>query len=212
MVLQKLSQDNLTFNMKKRQEFFKRQLKFLCPIVSEKGMKIDQEKVRAVAEYLSPKTSKPCNASWGWQVGTINLYHALQISQPHSTTLIKRESNRSGQQSVRKAWTISNMLYNTHSFWSTQPDYNKAFQIHSDASDVGLGAILTRETEDGKKVVVYASRMLSGGKRNNNTCGQTRSKGAIWKGNIRETSSRIMQLSPRASIALRQLHDSHVGS
>ncbi len=50
ILFHKLTQANLTLNMKKC-HFFKRQLKFLCHIVSESGVEIDREKTKAVAEF-----------------------------------------------------------------------------------------------------------------------------------------------------------------
>jgi len=41
------------------------------------------------------------------------------------------------------------------------PDVNKPFVLRTDASDVGLGAILLQEHEDGTFPVAYQSRRLS---------------------------------------------------
>lgn len=42
------------------------------------------------------------------------------------------------------------------------PDFNRDFQMQTDASNIRLGAVLTQESEQGESVIAYASRLLHG--------------------------------------------------
>ncbi|KAL0152249.1 hypothetical protein M9458_051972 [Cirrhinus mrigala] len=150
-IIQRLTQANLTLNMKKC-HFFKQQLKMcsLDTLSRQKESRSTQQRL-----WLSPR----------W-------YHKFI---PHFAD-ITAPLNHLKKKGVEWEWTpeCQTSFDLVKQTLQTSPvlmqlDLNQAFQVHTDASNVGLGAILTQQTPEGERVVAYVSRTLRGAELNYST-------------------------------------------
>ena len=160
-VFQKLWEAGLKLKPSKC-EFFRTRISYLGYIVSKDGIETDLKKVISVTDVRS-------------FLGFTNHYHRFirgyaQIAKPLYELI-------SGKNSKLKKKTIDWNLECDLAFkelkdlCSNTPglayaDYTKKFMLHTDASELGLGAILYQEQDNEKRVIAYASRIISALERN----------------------------------------------
>lgn len=145
--------------------FAKRQIKYLGHVVSESGVHTDPEKVSAVAAIPPPTTLKELRSflnTAAWYRRFVPNFSTL--TSPLNNLLKKTQKWEWGDPQKRAFEQIKQKLIEAPAL--TCPDFNKTFILQTDASDVGLGVVLTQEFEDGEKVIAYASRTLSAPERN----------------------------------------------
>ena len=170
-VFEKLAEAGLKLKPSKC-EFFKARLKYLGHVVSPQGIATDPAKIEAILRWPRPKTVTDVRSFTGFT----NYYRKFikgyaKVARPlHELT--------SGENAKRKNKPVEWNERHQESFEALKKlcsecpvlayaDYSKPFVLHTDASTVGLGAVLYQKQEDGKeRVIAYASRTLNRAERN----------------------------------------------
>ncbi|KAJ8352284.1 hypothetical protein SKAU_G00237600 [Synaphobranchus kaupii] len=163
-VLAAIRQAGLRLNPKKCQ-LLRRETAFLGHIVSERGVATDPSKVAAVRDWPVPGNVGELRSF----LGLASYYRrfvrdfATLASPLHRLTdkcrpFVWQEEQSMAFDQLRAALTEAPVL--------AYPDAQRPFIVDTDASNTGVGAVLSQEDEDGERVVAYYSRALGKAERN----------------------------------------------
>ncbi len=163
LVLQKLTKAGLKVKLTKC-EFFKSLIEFLGHLVDGGGTHTVDSKITAVKKFPTPKSVENGRSF----LGLAGYYRAFvknfaSIASP-LTRLLKKDVSflwNDAQQQIFN--TLQDVL--TRAPILALPDYSLPFTLCTDASVLGIGAILM-QTEESKlpHIIAYASRMLTAAK------------------------------------------------
>ena len=174
IAFKKLEEVGLKLEIDKCQ-FFRRKVKFLGHEVSEEGISTDPEKVRAASEWPRPCTTKELRSFLGFTSYYRKFMKGFaQIAAPlHKLVAISNEGKKKKNNPIVSQWNeICEDAFNQlREAVSTAPvlgyaDYRLPFIVETDASNDGLGAVLSQVQDGKQRVIAYASRGLRGGERN----------------------------------------------
>jgi len=142
-------------------KLFRRQVEFLGHVISEKGIAMQEEKVKAIKTWPSPKNLTELRAC----IGTCGYYRRFvkdffSIAAPMFQLMkkgVRWKWTRESQDAfdVLKARLVSEPIL-------ALPINEGTFVLDTDASDAGLGAVLSQIQHGKEKVIAFASRTLSG--------------------------------------------------
>lgn len=171
LVFDKLRESGLKLSPKKCNLFMKK-VKYVGHIVSEAGIETDPDKVQKVIDWPTPTTPEEIRKF----VGFIGYYRRFipnfsKISKPLTEMMPKVSSTKDKKNKQKKKefrWDKEQQdaFENLKKLLTTPPilgfaDYELPFELHTDASKLGLGAVLYQEQHGYKRVISYASRTLS---------------------------------------------------
>ena len=148
--------------------FFKDRIAYLGHIVSKEEIEVDPSKITAIQKWPRPKTVKDVRSFLGFTNYYRKFMHRdAQISKPLNDLTSGENAKRKKNKNVE--WTDEHQesfdrLKNlsTSSPVLAYANYKKPFIVYTDASERGLGAVLSQLQDNGKEsAITFASRSLS---------------------------------------------------
>lgn len=158
-VIRRIREAGLTLN-KDKCRFCRDELKYLGYVINASGLLVDPDKVEAILRIPTPRNVTEVRrivglASWyrRFVPNFSTLTAPLTALLRKNTKFIWDSTCEQALQEIKSHLISAPVL--------TCPDFNRPFTVQTDASDYGLGAVLTQLHDDGEKVVCYASRSLT---------------------------------------------------
>lgn len=158
-VLKCLEEEGLTLN-KDKCVFRTQRLVFLGHEITDQGISIDSERIKAIVQFPEPTNKKELLQF----LGMVNFCSRFLPNRSHLleplTSLLKKDQeflwDLSQKESFKK---IKHLLQRSPCL--AHFDLTKSISVSADASSFGLGACLIQTTDNKKEIVCYASRLLS---------------------------------------------------
>lgn len=163
-ILRRLREAKLSPNWQKCQ-FGRRELTYLGHQVTEHGIGTDPGKIEAILALTPPNNVKELrrfNGIVSWyrrfvpNVATMTapMNELLQKGRKWQWTIEHQQAFDNIRRSLAEAPVLA------------CPDHTKEFCLQTDASNTGLGAVLTQEHDGQERIIAYASRSLNKAERN----------------------------------------------
>lgn len=176
-VSRRLKQAGLTVGRDKC-NFGRPELRYLGYVVDAKGLHVDPEKVSAILNIPDPKNVGEVRrilGMAGWYRRFLPNFSTLVAP---ITNLLRKHTKFCWSEECKAAWeTVKQHLVAAPVM--SCPDFSRPFIIQTDASDYGLGAVLTQSYPEGERVVSFISRSLSASERKFSTT-EKECLGVLW--------------------------------
>ena len=155
----------------KKCNFLMERVKYVGHIVSKQGIETDPEKTERIQNWPTPKTPEEVRQFLGF-CGYYRRFiqNFSQIAKPLTILMPIPKDKKKGKQAAKQKWVWGaeqeEAFQKLKQLLATPPilgfpNYAMPFELHTDASGLGLGAVLYQMQEGKKRVISYASRGLT---------------------------------------------------
>jgi len=154
LVLQRLQKAGLKVNVTK--SFFAHsQLEHLGCWITRIGIKPVYDKVKAVLKIAEPRTRKELRSF----IGMVNYHRDMWVRRSHVlaplAALTSKTTRWKWEPQHQKAFAMAKIVIAKETLLA-YPNFNKPFQIHTNASHYQLGAVVSQE---GKSIAFYSPKL-----------------------------------------------------
>jgi len=154
-VLDVLKKESLYANLKKC-DFCIDRIVFLGYMVSAKGIEMDEAKVKAIQEWPPPKSITDVRSFHGLASFYRRFVKDFSMIASPLTEIVKKTVGFKWGEKQENAFSLLKSKLISAPLLSL-PDFNKAFEIECDASEIGIGVVLMQE----KRSIAYFSEKLN---------------------------------------------------
>lgn len=158
-IFRRLREASLHLNLDKCQ-FVRSELRYLGYVVDDSGLHVDPEKVQSIVNFPRPQKVREVRRFLGmasWYRRFVQNFSTLVA--PISSLLRKNAKFAWTPEAESAFCEIKDRLVCAPVL--VCPDFTKPFVLQTDASNVGLGCVLSQDFEDGEHVIAYGSRSLT---------------------------------------------------
>ena len=148
-------------------EFFKKRITYLGHVVSHQGIETDPRKIEAIKKWPTPKTVTDVRSFLGFTNHYRRFIHKYAHIAAPLNILTSGENAEKKKSLVQWTPECEDAFQKLKSLCSQTPilayaDFSKGFRLHTDASGLGLGAVLYQKQDDQTcRVIAFASRTLT---------------------------------------------------
>ncbi len=180
LVFARLRQAKLKIKLRKC-HFGCRETKFLGYVISAEGVRMNSAKIEAIKDYPRPRSAREAR-KWNGLTSQyrqfVENYTTVNDPLQQAALLFTRDPKTKKRVKAKFEWTAEceaafarmKQLLTEEPITLVHPDTSKRFRLITDASKVGLGAVLVQADKDGvERVVCFASRVLLQAERNYTT-------------------------------------------
>src|SRR5580765_2349779 len=164
IVFSRLKEANLKINPKKC-ILFENNVKYLGNIVSAEGVTTDPEKIIAVKDWPVPHTRKQLRSFLGFCSYYRKFVKGFSSLAKPLYTLTENKVKFEWEEKCQEAFEKLKSLLSSSPILSF-PKEEDEFILDTDASNIGIGAVLSQKQDGSEKVIAYFSRVLSKSERN----------------------------------------------
>jgi len=163
-VFARLRSANLKLNPKKC-SFFKKEIKYLGHVVSKEGIKTDPEKISAVRDWPIPRTKKQVRSFLGFCSYYRKFVKGFSLIAKPLFSLTENSAKFVWTEKCGEAFKVLKERLITSPILS-YPNSQGRFILDTDASNHGIGAVLSQKQGKTEKVIAYFSRVFNKSERN----------------------------------------------